>query len=73
MASRPTIPGKWLTVSEAAQVWGRSTRTIQLWCEDGTFASSHVHTHYDSTHRGGGKWWICLPIELYSHYSQPVA
>lgn len=64
MSTRPAwLPAHehWVPVSEAARVWGRSTRTIQLWCQDGTFASARVRIHFDSTARGDGQWWICLP------------
>lgn len=62
----PWLPANevWVTVSEAAQVWGRNVRVIQNWCTDGTFTSSRVRIHFDSTAAGRGQWWICLPPEI---------
>jgi len=72
MPNLPTLPGeRWMTAQEASAIWGKSVRTILLWCHDGTFVASRVRTHYDSTFSSAGKWWICVPPEL-SHRSQSL-
>lgn len=61
---------RWITVKDAAMVWGYNERTIRRWCQDGTFASYGIQVHFDGTAARHGQWWILLPPELYHSESQ---
>jgi hypothetical protein len=45
---------QWMTVEEFALLMGRATRTIRLWCQDGTLETFGYRKYQD----GSGRWWI---------------
>jgi hypothetical protein len=46
-------------VRQAAAEWRRSHRTIQVWCENGTFIAAGNRVYKDIT----GRWWIGIPTQ----------
>lgn len=54
--SRPEIR-EWRSLHYASKFFGRSYKTIKLWCRDGTFSEAGVPIYRDKS----GRVWVFIP------------